>query len=76
MSAIFPQWSKVQHVATGHIYEIVISADEGRLEATDIQAYGYRAEDSDADPRVWFRTQAEMEDGRFIRCGFPPRGVY
>ena len=57
----------VQHVKTGRRYQILIGADTCRLEADAASAYAYRLADPQppADPTVWVRDAAQMEDGRF-----------
>ena len=59
---LFPAESFIFHKKTGGTYEILITPDVGRLEATNTPAYAYRCIVSKL---VWFRERAEMEDGRF-----------
>lgn len=60
----------VQHVATGKFYRITDLPRgehyENRLEATGELAYGYLPADEKALAIKWWRSQIEMEDGRFI----------
>lgn len=60
----FASGSWVLHVATCNAYQIKMLPDIARLERTDEPAYGYA---SFEEPSVWwFRSQHEMEDGRFV----------
>jgi len=59
---LFPFESLIRHKKTGGVYEVRITPDVGRLEATNTPAYAYRSLDSGL---VWFRSQEEIEDGRF-----------
>ncbi|WMC09535.1 hypothetical protein PU634_10445 [Oceanimonas pelagia] len=53
----------VRHVKTGGCYHIRGLPDKHRLEATGEPAYLYEAV---SDGLIWMRSQAEMEDGRFV----------
>lgn len=66
-SPIFARFARVRHVKTGGIYVIgMVPNPAYRLEATNKPFYAYYREDLPAGERVyWFRSQAEMEDGRF-----------
>jgi len=59
---LFPRNSFIYHKKSGGTYEVVITPDVGRLEATNTPAYGYRCIINNL---VWFRERAEVEDGRF-----------
>ncbi len=59
------------HRKTGRRYEVLWGPQHCCIEAGRVPAYAYRlyahAADADADPTVWVRPAAEMEDGRFVR---------
>lgn len=58
---LFNLAASIRHKKTGGIYTIQITPDKGRLEATNEPAYAYQGQDG----VIWFRSQTEMEDGRF-----------
>jgi hypothetical protein len=67
---LFPISTHVRHVKTGGVYEILITPDKGKLEATGEPAYSY----SDGGT-VWHRRQVEMEDGRFEAHHLPSHPI-
>lgn len=67
----FPLDSHIRHKKSGGIYQIKLTPDKGRLEATSQPAYGYESDDG----TVWLRSQTEMEDGRFEFYQMPVEGI-
>jgi len=61
--------SRVKHLKTGHIYYVT---GYGIIEATLENAYSYLAPDN----RIWFRSQQQMEDGRFELISEPESRNY
>lgn len=53
----------VRHVRTKNLYEIKALPDLLRIESTGEPAYAYLGK---SDRLVWVRSQAQMEDGRFV----------
>lgn len=52
----------ILHVKSGKVYVIRHLPTHHRLESTNEPAYGY---DNGTSP-CWWRSQSEMEDGRFV----------
>lgn len=63
----FQKKAVVLHLKTGRHYVIMLTPEDGlTMEETGTPAYAYQAHDPGEDSRIWVRSQAEMEDGRFI----------
>ncbi len=80
---LFEEPDIVLHEKSGKLYRIMQSPASMVLESTGERAYAYQAY-KNADLRIWVRSQAEMEDGRFrkvtekeaeqhIGAGLPPK---
>lgn len=56
------------HVRSGRCYEVLWGPAHCCIEAGRVPAYAYRLHGPAglADPMVWIRPAAEMEDGRFV----------
>lgn len=62
----FQRHDSVTHLKTGAVYMIVLGPRDGvTLEATCEPAYLYQRFWTSEDKRLWVRSAAEMEDGRF-----------
>lgn len=61
----FPVESRVIHLKSGNVYEILHDPSTTLLEATAEPAYVYCT--IDGSEVIWIRCQYEMEDGRFER---------
>lgn len=68
-----PAFSRGQVVMhrSGARYKILVSPEHGRLEADASPAYAYEAIEGESAGLVWFRSAAEMEDGRFTAATEP-----
>lgn len=62
----FQRHDSVTHRKTGKVYMILLGPSDGvTLEANGEPAYMYQRFWSVEDKRLWVRSAAEMEDGRF-----------
>lgn len=64
------------HVRSGRRYEVLWGPDQCCIEAGRVPAYAYHLHGPAglADPMVWIRPAAEMEDGRFVPVSGEARG--
>ena len=67
-AASFPVGAVLLHVRSGRRYEVLWGPGQCCIEADRTPAYAYRLHGPAglADPMVWIRPAAEMEDGRFV----------
>lgn len=66
LPATFNVGASVRHKASQGVYIITIGPDKGVLEKTGEPAYGYTD-----GKKIFFRSQEEMEDGRFEHYDAP-----
>lgn len=66
---LFRKGQAVLHVKSNGRYIIAILPDQGVIEATGEPAYAYIGDNS----KIYFRCQAEMEDGRFQALDTEPK---
>ena len=55
----------VEHLNSEHLYRIIGTPENYRLEADGNPAYAYQLEGSRDPVVIWVRSAEEMEDGRF-----------
>lgn len=67
----FKQGQIIKHLKSGGDYIVIGLPEDCRLEATNTPSYAYK---SLSDGMIWFRSQDEMEDGRFIDNGAADNG--
>lgn len=69
---MFQRADLVRHV-NGTVYVILHTPDHVRIEATNEPGYAYVKHDEPGST-IWIRSQGEMEDGRFTKCGVHESG--
>jgi len=62
---MFKTKTRVVHVKTEKLYEILSTPDKCFIENGAVPAYAYTSLEEGINPRIWVRPQSEMEDGRF-----------